>query len=591
MAFTAVTKRKTNPETDADGRMSDQLDNLQNIAAQEKKDIYGADFFKEMRQLYTLNLNAPQTPRFRPKVTIPELQTLALLEANDLSEIEPRPFLIKSRDNFDRDETNEVALQAQGRDGRSLLMLRWLEANLWAFLTGNGFLQVGIDPYCYNGRGSVTVDTRDPETVYADPYAMDMNDAKFVMWEDWMWLDEVQLLYPSRAWKIQPPRPGASTATIAGLGSGRQGGGLSSLSFPAGPMRSTGTLPSTPTPGDARVRVRTLWVYDPAVVELKGKNLDDTLKAGEAPEPRFKAKYPKGRLVIECERVVLYDEKNPRKDGKFPLVRLVGMPALHGFWAPPPSRYTQSIQNMAERFYTQLFENVVRVNNLVWFIPEDTGIDSNKFGGVPGEVQFIAAGSKPPTAPPPPQIPQFYAQLPEQLFALQRRIQGFPETRKGEVPAGNVSPGFLEAAVSQSHGLTKLRAKYQAGPLRDLYYLVFSTMAQYYQTPRKFYNPGPIQKGGKAYVEWKPIALDAFDEYDLFIDPDSIQPASAAAWASKVPLFRNMGLMSIKQAGRLSRMPDAEQNFQELQEEAQAAAQAAEQKEAAKAAKKGGGKK
>ncbi len=582
MAFTPVTKSKTAPGSDPDGRMADQMDNLQNIAAQEKIDVYGADMYAEIRALYTLNQNAPATPRFRPRVTIPELQTLALLEANDLSDIEPRPYLIKSRDTFDRDDKNEVALQAQGRDAKSYVLLRWLEANLWAFLCGDGFIQVGYDPYCYNGRGSATVECRDPETVFPDPYAMSTETWKYVMWEDYMWLDEVKLLYPERAWKIAPPRPGASTG-VTGLQSGRVAGGLSNLSFPSGPMRSVGNLPTTPTPGDARVKVRTLWVYDPAVVELKGKNLDDTLKAGEAPEPKFKQKYPKGRLVIESERIVLYDNKNPRHDGKFPLVRTVGMPSIHGFWAPPPVRYTRSIQEMAERLYTQIFENIVRTNNLVWFIPEDTGIDSNKFGGVPGEVQFIAAGSKPPTAPTPPQIGQFAAGLPEQLFALQRRIQGFPETRKGEVPAGNVSPGFLEAAVSQSHGLTKLRAKYQVGPLRELYYLLFSTMAQYYQQPRKFYNPNPGVD--KAYVEWTPIPMDEFDNYDCFIDPDSIQPASASAWASKVPLYRNMGLMSIKQAARLSRMPDADQNFQELQEESQAAAQAEQQKDAAKKAK------
>lgn len=577
---TLITSRKSNPNPAAerDNGIANQIDTLQMISGGERRDILGEDYFKSARALYSLNQNAQDRPRFRPRVIIPELQVMALLEANDLSDIHPKPYLIRAGE---RDATNEIALQAQARE--SEINLQLIYADLWEFFCGTAFLQVGWNPNAYQGRGTIQVRARDPETVFPDPYAPNDEEWKYVIWEDYMWIDEIRNLWPERAYSIPFQRPIKSPGRVLGSGTAGTQNALTSLSFPAGPMQYTGNLPSTPAPGDGRLRVRTMFVYDPAIVEkkLNDRQLRDKLALNELPEPERTRKYPYGRLVIEAERMVMFDSNNPFKHGQFPLVRFIGLPALTSFWAPPIARYTRSIQELGERMYTQLFENAVRLNNGVWFIPEDSGVDPNRFGGIPGEVQMVSGGSKMPELKMPPALPAHMIQLPDQLFAIQRRLQGFTDTRTGQTPPGNVSPGFMENAVSQSHGLTQLKAKLHYGSLRRLYYLMFCTMAQYYTSERTFMDPNP---GAGGMIKWTPV--DQPDGYELWIDPDSVQPFSSSLLANRVMMLRNMGMMSIKSGLKLMKVPDAEENFQNLQQEAQAAAQAAEAKKQTKGGKK-----
>ena len=114
--------------------------------------------------------------------------------------------------------------------------------------------------------------------------------------------------------------------------------------------------------------------------------------------------------------------------------------------------------------WTQLYENAVRLNNGTWFIGENTGIDPEKFGGMPGEVQTINANSiREIELKFPPAMPQHFTQLPQLLLDKQRELQGFTDARSGQPGAGNISPELFDASIMRAKGLTQLRGRSSNG--------------------------------------------------------------------------------------------------------------------------------
>lgn len=571
MATTTRSKSDHDEQIEREARLVNQIDTLQSIAKRQKSDqLGGEDFYKDTREFVTLLQSTTSSPIFRPQVSVPELQLLGVQEAIEVTDIQPQIYLTKNLDTLEQDKVNEAALRAQWRESK--VNLNVMLAMLMSWFTGTSFLQIGWDPLLRNGRGNILCPYRDPETVFADPYAFDDEGMQYVVLEDYYWIDQVRDRYPLHADRIRshnivPPTAGiTSAAEKAGMGLG--------LEVPAGPMNvMIRGMPGTSSPGDSRVRLRTLFTRDPAKVRInsddKGKG---ALELSGVAQPTFRPRYPRGRMIVECERVILYDGENPFLHGQFPIVRFIGMPSLYGFWAPPPVRYTKNIQTLAERFYTQLFENAIRLNNGVWFIDENTGIDIERFGGLPGEVQGINANATAPTAVYPQQMPQAMFELPTLLMALQRQLQGFPDQRQGKAAAGNTSAPMFEGAIAQAHVLTRGRARLMEPAIARVAYLMFCTMAQYYTEPRKFVD---FSAEGMGHVDWTPINRGIISDYQTHLDPASLTPMSAVMLRNMVPMLRNMGLLDVATALEMLLVPNRNEVLKRLKEEQQQAAQLA----------------
>src|SRR5215472_4498500 len=349
-----ATIRRIGGDTDADkeslaaeNRICQQIDNLQRIAQQQRKDQVGDEWFRTVREAYNLYPRDTETPIFRPTMRIPEAQILGFMEAIDLTDIDPRIYICKTWENYEQDENAEACLQAQWRDAN--VNQNILYALMWAWYCGCGFIQVAHDEQMRNGRGDTTAYWRDPQTVFPDPYSIDDRKWQYVILEDHMWLDTIKQYWPIPAKRVTLNRtPEPLPMTTMGRNS------AFGLEVPTGPMQ--GMIPGLPvssTPGDARVRVRTLFLRDRSRVRVKGK--DEQIQFTSLGKQEYRLRYPRGRMIVECNNVILFDGENPYLHGEFPVVRFLGMPALHGFWAPPPFRYTKALQDMAERFTTQDF--------------------------------------------------------------------------------------------------------------------------------------------------------------------------------------------------------------------------------------------
>ena len=487
-----------------------QIDLLQRIAKDAKKDLLGADWFKNVKDFYSLDAAQSAGPlAFRPRVDIPQLQMFMLAETAELTDNTPVIYLTGGSES-ERDKDRERIFRAIWK--QEWYSLSILHAQLWANLGGTGILAVGIDPFAYNGRGSVWLDAIDPDCYDPDPTCSD-DESQYTIYTKPMSLDEVRRRWPDTGWRI-PGKPSARTPT---------GDNVSGMHMPFGPMTSMGGMPNAPRGGTSGlVNVRFCFTLDPTpekVKELAGAT--DAEKAKFLTASKFKLRFPNGRLTIDGDGYLLYDGENPTPHRKFPFIPYWGLPKLEGFWAPPPIRYTRTLQEFAERSLTQAFENAYRCNNGIWLLPDGSGLDADKFGGLPGEIQVLNMNHGEPKFVSPNAFPASYLEYIKFALATQAELQGYSGARGGQPGAGNLSVELYEASIEESSKLTKLRAKLMAKSVQRTAEQVFYHMAKFFSRQIKF----PSFDEEFEMLPWHPIS-DASD-WNVWVDPGSIEVMSA----------------------------------------------------------------
>lgn len=555
IAFPTVGKT---PEKNPDLVISRQIDELFRLSKEERDRQLGANWFSELEAFYTLTgISSAAAPSFRPRVVIPELQTLMLAEATDISESSPKVYLL-NRGKLDK--TRGKAYQEHWRHQQYSLYI--FLAELWALFAGTGFLQVGIDPEGRRGKGEVWLSARDGGATYPDPGCLDPNHWVYVGWEDKMYLDEICRLWPETGARLRRQAKGHVSVRI---GTGDDSG-PGSLSLPEGPMRyGSGGVPQQRVLGDGRLIVRQLIINDYSTEALSSqerKRIQDML-GPLTPAPEYRQKFPNGRWLVECEGVVLADGDNFVPFRRFPVIPLQAMPRLKSFWVPPPVRYSKSLQELAERMLTSVFENATRLNNGTWFADERTGLDPYDFGALPGEIRIINAGSPVPEVKWPSAMPAHFTQLPELLLAKQRLLHGFTPARAGQSGAGNISQDLFDATVFQSQVLTRMRAKLMAPSIQQLAETVFYCMMRYYRQEQAF--PG----FGKeiSMVPWQPAPDDWADAYEAYLDPGSIKPLSASYLRSLVSTLMDKGKVPLEFALDVLEVPGGAEIAERQREE------------------------
>ena len=486
-----------------------QIDLLQRIAKDAKRDLLGADWFKNVKDFFSLDAAQGTGPLvFRPRVDIPELQMQMLSETAELSDNTPVVYL--TGDDGTQDKTREKIFRGIWK--QEWYSLSIMMAQLWANFGGTGILAAGIDPFAYNGRGSVWLDAIDPDDFDPDPTCGD-DGWEYTVWTKPMTLDAVRRRWPDTGWRV-PARP-----------SGRNpvGGTVPSMQMPFGPMTGMGGAPSSKgQPSTGLVNVRFCHTLDPTpekVKELAGSKAADKFMAAS----KFKLRFPNGRLTIDGDGTVLYDGDNPTPHRKFPYIPYWGLPKLEGFWAPPPIRYTRTLQEFAERSLTQAFENAYRCNNGIWLLPDGSGLDADKFGGIPGEIQVVNMNHGEPKFVSPNAFPASYLEYIKFALDKQAQIQGYAGSRGGQPGAGNLSVELYESAIEESSKLTRLRSRLSARSTQKAAEMVFYMLAKFFGSRRglKF----PSYEPDFSMDEWEPI--EDYSSWNVMVDPGSLEVMSA----------------------------------------------------------------
>lgn len=549
---TLPSPKRTQTESYRDPRAS-HLAEWVRVSTDARNKALGEDAFRQAEDLYSLKGNRTNTPSFRPAVTIPELQKICLEDANHLSNLSPQPYIFHAGD---RQRDRESALQAEWQ--RANVNYHLLYASLFARYCGVGFLQLCYSPDLNHGDGGLWVKARDPRTVHLDPGTDYSWDPSFVGWEDWMNLEEVRKQWPDTSRGIHPSSSPPPTGMDSGFG----------IQMPPGPMTSIpgiiNSSNSKSTINDTRVLVRFWFCKDYTRELVEKKDLPD----GALTDPEFQWKYPNGRWLVECDGIILQDGDNPypqRSDiiaPGFPLYPIWALPPLYGPWGVPSINLSQNLQTIAEKMYTQLYENAVRLNNGVWFIDTNTGIDIEAFGGMPGEVQQVNPNSRIPEVKYGGNMPSQAFQFPDAMLKLQRGLHGMTDARQGNPGAGNISTDLFDASVLQASGLLQLSGRLQYFSLSLLSTAMYRTMAKFISRRSIPYRAAD----GMTTAEWKGT-LRPDTHHEIYLDAASVQPLSDAIVRKMAPELMKTGVLSTKRGLELLNFPGADQIADEQKEQ------------------------
>lgn len=551
-------KKSAGPSPD-EKKISRQLDELCRMSRSEREKRQGPNHVEEMIALYNLTGNSTAaTPSFRPKVILPEAQFLMCCEATDLTNDTPKTYISV---NGKSDEQREKAFNAAWRLG--MFNNRIFDAVLWSQFVNPAWIQLGYNPDARNGKGMVWLDASDPSTCYPDAHAKSDKDLSYFVKERYLYIDEVRRAFPEKGKYVK-------------IGGGyddfeeneMEGSRFDlSMELPPGPLRMDAPEGFERQRNGPRVRVRYAWVKDYAkerIEEIAG------IKAGEGFElavvPKTKWRFPNGRFIVECNGIILADGPNfiprlPEDDfGTFPFIGIWSMPHLDSLYGPPPIRYVKSPQDIAERMYTQLVENMIRTNNVQCWIPRDSNIDIDAYGGLPGEVQ-VYDGDKPPTMSSPPQIPQHMTQIPELLLQKVARYSGTTPERQGNAGGGNISPELFDAAVFQGQTFMRMKARLLAEQYQRLSRMVFFTMARFKRVEDLL---KPSRKDQKS-CSWMPLPDGA--ECDIELDEVSLTAMSSKMLQSLALNLSKTGMLPAKFVLETLNIPNAEQIAEDAQKQ------------------------
>jgi hypothetical protein len=538
------------------------MEQAADIATRAKKDIAGFDKFQDWLDLYYGRHYPDTMPSYRPPVVANELRTLILSEASDLSDAGLRIYVMKDPTGQGRDEQVERALRTVWV--REQIDLKLVEAIVWYMISGGGFLRVSWDPDAYYGYGDVAVEALDPRVVLPDPDAPDDRRWLFVGLESVLDMAEIKRLFPNTAWKAKPDdeysvKEGRSGYNTTPAGASHAPAGLSP-SYPyAGPLADTSSLTSHyPGYKKARARVLSFYVKDDAIETAMepltgpdGQPLLDENGNQQFQEVR-RLKYQGGRYMVGAGGAILADGSNPNPGGDFGILRVVLEPTLGRFWGTGFAQQTGELQLAADKLLSSVVENAVRLNNGIVVAKGNTGIDWETFASIPGQIVQLGRDGDFDIKYPNP-MPADMVQAPWRLLDMQRRILGFPDPRTGQGGRGNTSPELTETEITQSQGMTRLRAKFLYHVVQRLAEMIFARMASGYSVERVI----PAVEGETfAPVVWKPIERP--ERYSIYVDPASFQVMSRSMLRRLSLALYRMNLIDRRAALEVLGWPDWE---------------------------------
>lgn len=460
---------------------SRQIDELVRLSEDARRDVYGTGADNETRDFYNLRTRSRKSPTYKPHIAAPQLQTLLLSDAADLTDGSIRVYVTHKRSG--RDAKREKAFQAHWRQEKWSLQL--LQAQVYSQFSGTSWLHGYYDPLADDGDGKACLRALEQRRVYADPSSPWPEDWTYQIIEQDLYLDEIYRRWPDYAPMLKPRTSRAET--LAGPPAG-------GIEMPPGPMSVTvrGLPGGEQYTTDGIVRVRHLFARDSTLREPTDAERKAFADHG-LPSPKYLPKYPFGRYIVDAEGTILVDgESWLPLDKYWPAVPVWSLPPWDSPWCPSPVKLSRLLQDAAERLMTMSYENAYRLNNGILLLPEESGLTADGVGGLPGEIMTLAPNSQrePKFLYPPPMPPQMI-QLPLSYLQLQRELQGFPQARQGNPGQGNVSADLFESAVNQSQSITRLKARLFSYSVEKAAQLMFYCMTKFYRTKRVFWLAGP----------------------------------------------------------------------------------------------------
>lgn len=348
-----------------------------------------------------------------------------------------RPIMFDNNPKFEVIPVNQEALPYVGDINRVMdwewhrsgMQKKMISNSIYTFVLGTSVLML---PYQLSDNpqddvdGNVTPIPVNPFNIFPDPLATSVEDAEYIIYATYQHVNILKRLYPDKAEMIN----GADIQYLELVNYRSQGSRITN-----------------------QVLVLEIWCRDYTTIEVEeeqnGGNVTKT-----------KAQYPLGRVITIApnEGVVLKDEPNPYRTGRFPFFIFKDIDVPFQFWGEGEVKWLLSPQQAVNDLSNQIIDNAKHTANQIWVIDKNAGIPQGTLTNRPGLVIRKNPGTQ-VERPSPPSMPMYVSEKINSLKMDIEVISGIHDVTRGQAPSGIESGAAIMAL--QEAAQTRIRLKLQ----------------------------------------------------------------------------------------------------------------------------------
>jgi hypothetical protein len=374
--------------------------------------------------------------------------------------------------------------------------LQYLETLYDANFYGAGLSSLLHDANGNYKAGKLCYESADPIYFYPDPDAHDVNkNCGFAIYAEPMDVAKIKRKHPKYAQFIKPD--------LTDLGGNSKDMGQDRHQIPNDGF-ATHTDGGAATTGKDRALYITCWIApeylvdDYEEIEEKQTNEDGTVSSMFVQ----KAKWPNGRKIVICNKVLIEDGPNPNDDAEIPYQRLLNYVLPREFWGISEVEQLEGPQKTFNKLLNFALDVLTLMGNPIWIVDTSADIDTDDLVNKPGLVVEKAPGSE-VRREEGVQLQPYVLQLAEKMVEWFDSVSGSQDVSRGVQPTGITAASAITSL--QEAAQTRLRQKSRNGDyyLQDVGRQWLSRTFQYRTAPEMFRLTGKdgVQKYFRMHVE------------------------------------------------------------------------------------------
>lgn len=410
-------------------------------------------------------------------------------------------------------ELGEILNQAAESDWtRNNWSLQFLETLYDANFYGAGLSSLLFDPDGNYKAGRICYESVDPLYFFPDPDAHDVNKkCGYVIYAEPVDVAKVKKKYPKHAPYIRADLVDL-TNNMRDLAQERRQ--TPNDGYAVHTTDAEGGLDKD------RALLVTCWLSPEYLSddyeEIEHQNDDGTV------EYEQKARWPKGRKIVICSKVLLEDGENPNDDAEIPYQRLLNYVLPREFWGISEVEQLEGPQKTFNKVLNFALDVMTLMGNPIWVVDTDSGVETDAIVNKPGLVVEKNKGTE-VRREEGVQLQPYVLQLAEKMAAWFDDVSGNQEVSQGRQPTGITAASAITSL--QEAAQTRLRQKSRNADyyLQDLGRQWLSRTFQYRTAPEMFRLTN--KQGVEQYFRMHVEDFDKTEEQEV-VDPMTGMPTT-----------------------------------------------------------------
>lgn len=511
---------KGTPEAPEEERM--QLKHLWNLfkASSERKKA-STQWWKESYEFYRLR-HWEARPEWKASPTIPlihgKVQTVVPL----MTDSRPRVHILPREPEYEEYADDMQKLLDYEWDTQHMDRVVELSSEN-ALIFGDGFWFCWWDPK----KKKITTDLIDPESLFPDPRAVDMQNSRYLIHRTRMSIADIKKRPWNRVNNVQL-KPGVKFTDEQDVQETRE----QHRGTPDRIDAIVGTLEpgvidefqDVPPAGRSsemqELEVLQYWIRDLSVVEKVVKDANGTA-VFKALNPKFKGQM---RHIVVAGNRIVHDAGHPYTHGRYPYIKQACYPFPNEFWSVSMAENLISLNKVANKMFGLMLDNAALMASTQWKVSKQAQVDPELLTGEPGlVVEYNALGggvvekmeSKP--------LPAYVAHILELALRLTDDTSGIFDVTQGRKPSGIQAGVAIESLQDASHTRVRLLVRHLEDSIREWGEQVVA-LHQQFVTEDKVIRSTDLQTGEFKFITLTPKVIKA--QWEVLVVAGSTLPRS-----------------------------------------------------------------